>query len=376
MKEKRYPKKLLEQSVQERIEYFHQYSIKHPKLEKVFNELLLLTEFASEESIFFLIGPSRVGKTFIGLKLVETINKKYSDEVEKNKGFIPVVNVLAPATETGHFNWKEFYLQILQKLNEPLIDKKVEIVRDRNFNKVTINKYESVGALKSSVINALNYRKTKLLIIDEAHHLAKVKRGSVLLDQMDVIKTLVNMTNVPILLMGTDLLIEFINQSDQLSSRGINRYFTRYRKEIDEELQVFFRCLLSFQRHLPLLEEPELMDNWEFFYEKSIGCIGLLKKLIYDTFKYESIKNPNLITLRIEDFKEYALNNQQLEKIINAAKKIDGKYSQEEREKTVVINDDIESRDENIKTNKQTKRKPGVRNPKRDSIEMDDVNEA
>ena len=33
----------------------------------------------------------------------------------------------------------------------------------------------------------------------------------------------------------------------------------------------------AFQRHLPLAEEPDLLGRWACCYERSVGCVGVLK---------------------------------------------------------------------------------------------------
>jgi hypothetical protein len=33
----------------------------------------------------------------------------------------------------------------------------------------------------------------------------------------------------------------------------------------------------GFQLHLPLPEVPDLLSNWDYCYERSLGCIGILK---------------------------------------------------------------------------------------------------
>lgn len=36
--------------------------------------------------------------------------------------------------------------------------------------------------------------------------------------------------------------------------------------------------LWNFQIRLPLAAEPDLLRHWEFCYERSLGCVGLLKE--------------------------------------------------------------------------------------------------
>ncbi len=40
--------------------------------------------------------------------------------------------------------------------------------------------------------------------------------------------------------------------------------------------------MLSFQYHLPLAEQPDLLSAWDYLYLRSVGCIGLLKKWLLD----------------------------------------------------------------------------------------------
>ncbi len=40
---------------------------------------------------------------------------------------------------------------------------------------------------------------------------------------------------------------------------------------------MFTSVLWALQRQLPVEEEPPLLEDWQFLYARSIGCIGLLK---------------------------------------------------------------------------------------------------
>ena len=34
----------------------------------------------------------------------------------------------------------------------------------------------------------------------------------------------------------------------------------------------------SFQQQMPFAEPPDLVRDWEYLYERSIGCVGVLKE--------------------------------------------------------------------------------------------------
>jgi hypothetical protein len=46
---------------------------------------------------------------------------------------------------------------------------------------------------------------------------------------------------------------------------------------VDKDRLAFKSVLLTFQRQLPVSEEPDLVGLWERLYEGSLGCVGVLK---------------------------------------------------------------------------------------------------
>src|SRR5258708_27653985 len=78
-------------------------------------------------------------------------------------------------------------------------------------------------------------------------------------------------------LVGTADLMVFRNLSAQLSRRSIDVHFSRYQATNEADVRAFKSVLWSFQRNLPLEEEPELLQHWKYCYERTIGCVGVLK---------------------------------------------------------------------------------------------------
>jgi hypothetical protein len=78
-------------------------------------------------------------------------------------------------------------------------------------------------------------------------------------------------------LVGTYDLMVFRNLSAQLSRRSIDVHFPRYQATNEADVRAFKSVLWSFQRHLPLEEEPDLLQYWKYCYERTIGCVGVLK---------------------------------------------------------------------------------------------------
>lgn len=146
-------------------------------------------------------------------------------------------------------------------------------------------KTAGVTELRHAVEQALKYRRPVVVCVDEAQHLARMASGRKLQDQLDCIKSLANLTGVPIVLCGHYELLVFRNLSAQLSRRSIDIHFRRYRADEKSELRIFKNVIWSFGRHLPLSEEPDLVEQWDYLYERSLGCVGVLKVWLLKGFR-------------------------------------------------------------------------------------------
>ena len=154
-------------------------------------------------------------------------------------------------------------------------------------------------------------------MIDEAQHLAKIASGRRLLDQLDVIKSIANRTQTVHVLYGTYDLLAFRNLNGQLSRRSIDVHFPRYRAEVAEERKAFIGVLRSFAQQLPLAETPGLANDWEFLYERSIGCVGVLKQWLVRSLS--AVLRNGKATLSRRTLESQALSVSQIDKILSEA---------------------------------------------------------
>ena len=105
-----------------------------------------------------------------------------------------------------------------------------------------------------------------------------VTSGAKLLDQLDWIKPMTNVTGVVHVLVGPYDLLDFRKLNGQAARRGYDIHFPRYRLQHDAGRQAFQGALHSLLLQMPLaMDLQELMNHWHYFYERSIGCVGVLK---------------------------------------------------------------------------------------------------
>jgi energy-coupling factor transporter ATP-binding protein EcfA2 len=232
---------------------------------------------AESNSLIFVFGPTGVGKTTLRTRIEKLIVSESLEELHADPGRIPVVSVEAIAPESGSFNWRDHYKRILHQMDEPLTDYKLN--REAGATPRFMPPSRAVNMeYRHAVEQAIRYRRPSAVMIDEAQHLGKIPSGRRLLDQLDVIKSIANQTKTVHVLFGTYELLSFRNLSAQLSRRSVDVHLPRYRAEDSEDQQAFINIVQSFDNALPFEEPSNLVADWEFLYERSLGCVGVLKE--------------------------------------------------------------------------------------------------
>lgn len=277
-----FPGELLSRPPAERLQYFQGYTMAHPQLQDAKDALMTAIEDAAPGSLVFVFGPTGVGKTTLRLRTEQLITQKMLPELESDPGRLPYVSIEAIAPETGIFSWKEHFRRMLASMDEPLIEFKVSAPeftakRDSMWYEVPSSMVMSTR-LRHAVEQALSFRRPKAIFLDEAQHLAKMSSGRRLLDQLDVLKSTASRTQTVHVLVGTYDLLFFRNLSGQLSRRSVSIHFPRYRLGDERGIDVFRNILLTFQHQLPLQITPDLLTSSQYLYERSIGCVGVLKE--------------------------------------------------------------------------------------------------
>jgi hypothetical protein len=105
--------------------------------------------------------------------------------------------------------------------------------------------YPDSPALRRALEDALARHGVRAVILDEGQHLMNVASGAKLLDQLDWIKSMTNVTGVVHVLVGTYDLLDFRNLNGQAARRGYDMHFPRYRLQYEADRQAFQGALHS-----------------------------------------------------------------------------------------------------------------------------------
>lgn len=317
-----FPQSLLMQSKEVRLSYFDNYTMAHPRLEEAFNLLKLLVRHSGESRVIFIYGPTGVGKTTLRLLIEKWLIESSLPELETDPGFLPVASVEAVVQKSGLFNAKDHIKRCLFALNEPLIDQKIDYgIRGihRNLHgQIVIESKVIETDLGWALEQALKHRKPKIFFIDEAHHLLMVASGRKLTDLPEAIKSLANRTEVVHGLVGTYELLTLHDVGDQLSRRSVYIHFPRYRADSTQDREIFQSVVWGFQLQMPLQEEPDLLSHWDYCYERSLGCVGILKNWLRNAL-FDAIEE-GATTVKCSHLERRALSVAQCRNILKKIK--------------------------------------------------------
>lgn len=262
----------------EKLAYFRGIRVKHPKIERPLEDLVMMAQPDTGTDIALLIGPTGSGKTTLANALRDHLIVEYQTEMQEDHSFIPIVLMEAPASGEQSFSWRMFYTRLGIQLAEPLMNRKVKtLLEDGRTTVAPVTSGSTVASLRVAVENALKHRKTLLVVIDEAVHLLRNCKHEKLTSHMDALKSLSNICGVTLALVGSYDLYKLMNLSGQLARRSAIVHLQRYVPGENEDEVSFGKVLRTLQNRLPLEEIPQLEELAIPLQHACVGCVGILK---------------------------------------------------------------------------------------------------
>src|SRR6266702_1064000 len=298
----------------EAIRTFGNLTLNHPHLKVALQKMSLAVKQADRGSVIFMFGPTGVGKSTLATHMCEKLDREFRIGGDYDGSNLPAALTEAPSSDARQFSWKDFYTRALLGLREPLVDKKIDDPRCAAFK--ILDNYRPTGhALRMAFENALEYRKVQVLVIDEAHHIAKGTSVAGLKDQLEYIKSLANLTETIIILVGTYDLLSFRNLSGQLSRRSLDVHFRRYSLNDPEEYRIFCGIVRSFANKLPIPCAFQMAEKIEDLYTGSLGCVGILSGWSFKAMTLAVEEGDG--TLKMKDLEQYMYSHDQMSKMID-----------------------------------------------------------
>lgn len=288
---------LLGLAPEEKKVWFKETTIIHRRLEQTDRSVMGAIREHGGFAYALVYGPSGAGKTTMIHQVSQRLNGSSSSYHVRNaaspmRGSVPSVPVLVLETrppDGATFNRTDYYRNALVKLGEPfyehrrLIDIHAEYAGERRTQaRGKAAHFNESSELRNAMEEAMLRHGVQAVILDEAQNLMTIGNGasgSSLLDQLEWIKSMTNVTDIVHILVGTYDLLSFTRLNGQASRRGLPIHFPRYQLQREEDCTEFQAVLLALLKKVPLHVDAEalVVKHWLYFYERCIGCVGVLK---------------------------------------------------------------------------------------------------
>lgn len=347
------------------------YRQNHPMLQEARRRVTDAAKRNFGPQVIIATGPTGVGKTVMARQVYLDLQKEHAAAMNADQGIVPVIGLSAVPPHGSAFNWKDFYIRVLERQGEPLTNRKLLVPKQQEIflgmGQPSTYDRSKVDALHRCVESYLRMRKTKVLVIDEAHHILMVKNRGELEAQFETLKSLTIETGITIILVGTYNLLEIRDQSGQLNRRAEIIPMQRYDRRKKGDLTAFTNATRELVGRMPLKQPPNI--DIDYFYAKSVGCIGILKDWL-DRCLHDALEQ-GMPTFNLDFAEERALQNKSLKRIVTEAMLGEEKMADDNLEsiKSLLANGLTGYfDDEDTTSSSSSSRNVGNRNPVRDPV--------
>ena len=236
------------------------------------------------------VGPTGVGKSTLVEQLRRDFMRAHGVDPslapsERETDPVVVVTCEDPSSHGGYDMKREHWRSILTETGDPFVDEHHdpdEAARRRRegAKRIAAPRRSTGRDLKASVYSRLALRGTKVVIFDEAQHMADTRSEERLRQHLDAIKTFGLKSGIKQLLVGTEELLPLLRLNGQLARRVHEIPFDAYDYTYEEERQAFADATIHLVRTLPCANEAVFRRHDDDFFLRSAGCVGVLKETL------------------------------------------------------------------------------------------------
>lgn len=260
-------------SKQERLRMLNSIYVAHPDASTILDKIERChesREYSNEPRSMSLTGETGSGKT----TLIEQYMLRHPPSETEKKSSVPIFkSIIQPNTSI-----RDFIGGILKSLIAS-----VSGIREDDVNDELLK--GSLPMVRKRLYKYISQAEVKLIILDEFQHLISSNKKKVLNDIADTIKTIINETKVPIILVGTLKANAVFAENPEMSRRFAEKIKLKsFSISTKEDLTTFRTFLAQIDKLLPFENLSKLADKEMAirFYAASNGYIDDIMRIILE----------------------------------------------------------------------------------------------
>ena len=248
---------------------------------------------ASRADLAALCGPTGVGKTTLMRSLERMLLSRFAaaSGADAAAGAMPVVSMECPSSrERGYDFNREHWITLLIAMGDLFVDRHFDpdtAARRRRAGseRPAIGRRSSGAELRRAAGAQLRMRGTRVVLLDEAHHMTRVRGTRDLEEHLDEIKSFGSTTRIRQVLFGTEQVKDLLRGNAQLARRTKEVFYDAYDYGVPSDRTAFNQIMGQLFASLPLLESATFESQFDYLFMYSAGCVGVLKDWLSDALE-------------------------------------------------------------------------------------------
>lgn len=260
-------------------EPFYSTEVSHPAFDTAVASIM--QNMTDGGMIVLCAGPTGAGKSHLRRFLLRALLNEHRDEMKRDLGFCPVIDMDAPVSKTSSYMWAPLFRDAFAAMGNRLPPTRY----GRNPMTHTGGSCSMVGnqdyeQLQRLFVTTMLQRRCRCVILDEAQQLLGDRED---LDRnLNMLKLLVEQTRAVWLLFGTYRQLDMLGQLSELVRRTAAIELPRYNVNKSQADRDAFLGLLT--RFTDLAQMPGLKEvttnRAKLLYTGSVGIFGFLRRWI------------------------------------------------------------------------------------------------
>ena len=232
---------------------------------------------------------------------------------------MPVVSMECPSSrERGYDFNREHWIGLLIALGDLFVDRHFDPDtaakrRRAGSERPAIGRKSTGSELRRAAGAFMKMLLTRVVLLDEAHHMTRVRGTRDLEEHLDEIKSFGSTTGIRQVLFGTEQLKDLLRGNGQLARRTKEVFYDAYDYAKPRDRQAFNEIMGQLFTHLPLRELTTFESHFDDLFMGSAGCVGVLKDWLYDAL--ECALTAGREHLLMADLEQTALSEGRLDEV-------------------------------------------------------------